>query len=447
MKRIPALLDQTQPQPLTLPEARPIAVMEEIEIDEHKVDAESAVQLKLCDAWEAHRVSRFTLLAAREVSTGCALAFHLCLSPAADKGDLLALFSKMMHPWHIEPFTTQGIEQDPKGVIPKDIASLYQRASIGVVRLDNALIHLAERILYYICDILCATLNLGVPGQALARQLIEVTFRDLNITVHNLPSSSGKNPADPRRESRKNRKSAPEVSLRTLEEMIQARMLSANARELACLGGQTPVEALVYGLRHGWIPLHSPDVVSKRDPLLMEEWVSVHNDHQDTYCPYVVFMRSKYRNPGVIPRALVGTKVRIEYPYDDVRTLRVYTKTGQYLGELFAPKSWQRFVHGVRTKKCINKQIDKGGVTRKNPCTDYLNFVLSKRKSPTYTLELVRIAREFGLDLSVRDKKRRKTKPKRTSRPPRPQPSHTKPTDEASVQVPDWFLGLHEDEQ
>lgn len=447
IKRIPTLLDQAQPQPLTLPVARPVAVMEEIEIDEHRVDAESALQLKLSDTWEPLRVSRFTLLAARDVGTTCALAFHLCLSPAADKGDLLALFNKMMHPWRIQPFTTPGIEQDLDGVIPKEIASLYQRASIGIIRLDNALIHLAERVQHYICNTHCATLNLGVPGTPLARQLIETAFREMNITVHSLPSSSGKNPVDPRKEARKNRKSAPEVSVQTLEEIIQAHMLASNASKRGCLGGQTPIEALVYGLRHGWIPLHSPDVVSKRDPLQFEEWVSVHNDHHDTYCPYVVFMRTKYRNPGVIPRTLVGTKVRIVYQYDEIRTLRVYAKSGKYLGELFAPKSWQRFPHGVRTKKTINKLIDKGGVTRKNPCAGYLNFVLAKRKSPTYTLELVRIAREFELDHYVRDKHHRKPRLKRESRPlPRPR-LNPKSQNNGDVRIPDWFLGLQKEEK
>jgi len=91
---------------------------------------------------------------------------------------------------------------------------------------------------------------------------------------------------------------------------------------------------------------------------------------------------------------LTGTKIRIQYDRDDIRTLKAFTSTGDYIGDLRCSKSWRRFAHSIKTRKLINKHVSSNAFAMRDPFTGYFNHLLKNKNTPTLALELIRVYRE-----------------------------------------------------
>lgn len=193
-RRLPELLMPPPPKRQVLPTARPLGIFEELEIDEHTVDGESSVVLELNKLWEPLRVSRFSLLVCRDVASNTIIARLLILSRHVCLQDLLMLFAQLTSVFQPRELCTPGLRFPPGPHMPSQLGETFRRPTIGIIRLDNALIHLANDLRHYICVIMGATLNLGLPGYPIARVLIESVFKDINYTVHRLPSTTGATP-------------------------------------------------------------------------------------------------------------------------------------------------------------------------------------------------------------------------------------------------------------
>jgi|KBSSwiStaDraftv2_1062776.scaffolds.fasta_scaffold01325_18 hypothetical protein len=69
--------------------------------------------------------------------------------------------------------------------------------------------------------------------------------------------------------------------------------------------------------------------------------------------------------------------------------------TGEYLGELRAPLSWQRYPHSVTTRRHIFAMAKKARLALPDPLGGYFAAVLQNRQQPSQALEMVRVYREF----------------------------------------------------
>ncbi|WP_353411364.1 Mu transposase C-terminal domain-containing protein [Pseudoteredinibacter isoporae] len=366
----------------------------EIQIDEQVVDAAGSVGLELHGDWAPLRLSRVSLLLARDTATDCILGSVISLTTHPSQDDLLALLAQLHTPWEPMVLTTPGLNYAPGAGYPSALGPEYQRAAIGVVRLDNALAHLAARVRDYLCNTLGATLHLGLPGQPKTRNVIEQAFNLLNWQVHRFPSTTGSHPVDPNKEPNRHRKQAPVLSLRTLEEAISVVLTEHNIRPRAHLGHQSPLDLVQHQMAHSLLPLLPPSFPESVTPFLSSRVVTVRQIASEGRPPHVNFEKVRYSGPALQHSQLAGDKVRIEFDHRDIRTLAVYRLTGECLGEIHAPQSWQRFPHSLTTRKHINALKRREGYTSRDPLGGYFDHLLKHRKLPKQSLELVRVYRE-----------------------------------------------------
>lgn len=368
--------------------------LKSIQIDTQIVDMNATIHLELNDELIPLRISRVALLKAIDMATNCVMGYHLALTKDPDQDDLLQLIDHMVRPWKPLDLQTPGLQYFPGSGFPTMWGDEFLHLTFDEVKLDNALMHLAATVREQVCDRHAATLNLGLPGVPLGRNFVEAAFRKLNQTVHRFPSTTGSHPYDPIRESRKNQKRPPKVTLRSLEETLSVIIATHNATPRAELNNETPLDAV---RRHAnqhylrWRPERHDQYWS---PFEAEQQCRVIFLTTEKRLPFIRFARLRYQGSCLNNPHLLHKSIRIRYNRRDIRRVKAYALDGKYLGDLVAPKSWQRFAHSVSTRKRIFKTMKEWRHHADDPLAEYFHHLITQKEIPTTALEIVRVARE-----------------------------------------------------
>lgn len=390
------LLELTAPSPsqrVILPSHPIIGIFEEIQFDEHTVDCRGCIVIELNDQWEPLALGRITLVAARDCATGAVLAAQIVLSGDASQQDLLALLQLITSPSSPRTLTAPGLAFPPGDYMPTQLGEEFCRPALGILRFDNAMIHRAHAVRDFICDTLGATLQLGLPRAPLARALIESAFRDLNLSIHRVASTTGSHPMDEVREPLHHQKQVPIISLKALEDIIQVHIADMNQRPMANLGSHSPMRVMAFQMAQHLVPLRPP-LLSNENPLRGREMVVVHYSQNGNRLPWVNFAYKQYR--GLIPTKYYNKQILIEFHRLDIRQLDAYSPDGEWIGQLRAPRVFQRFPHSLLTARYIHKLTKVVRLQKADPLGGYFDYLIDHRHLPAEALELIRISREFG---------------------------------------------------
>lgn len=409
-------------------------VVEEIQIDEHTIDCNVAAAVVLQGQMTPVRLSRVSALVARDVATGCYLAHTIALTQHPSADDVLALFDAMTRPWEPMELTTPGLTYAAEAPYPAALGETFLRPAFGIIRLDNALAHLATKVRQMVAETMLATVNYGLPRVPKGRNVIEHAFARLNIDIHRFPSTTGSHTQDPIREPRKNIKSAPYISQRVLEEVISVLLAEFNLRPIANQGGISPIEQVQYQMNHHLVPLRAPQRGPALGPFESMRQVTVRRPDSSS-SHRINFEKVSYRGPALSYAGLANQKVLIRFDRRDIRTLNVQTPEGRVLGEVYAPRTWQRYAHSLATRKKINKLIRLGHLNRRDPLGGYFAYTAAHRHLPSQALTLVQLSREFGLD--------HESPERQLAAAPPPKQSHDETNiAQAMKRLPDWSADM-----
>ncbi len=371
-------------------------VFQEIQIDEHTIDCKGAAAVLLHDQMEPLRLSRISALVARDVATGCYLAHTVALTDHPSAEDVLALFDAMTRPWEPLELSTPGLSYAAEAPFPAALGESFLRPAFGIIRLDNALAHLSHSVRLMIVATMVATANFGLPRLPKGRNVIEQAFARLNVDIHRFPSTTGSHPVDPIKEPLKHQKKAPYVSLRVLEEVLSVLLAEFNVRPLANQGAISPIEQVRYQMNHHLLPLRAPKRGPALAPFESVREVTVRRPDHD-HGPRINFEKVSYVGAALNSSTLINQKVLIRFDRRDIRTLHVQTLDGVVLGEVRAPRTWQRYPHSLVTRKRINRLIREGFLKRRSdPLEGYFDYTSAHRHLPSQALTLVHLSREFG---------------------------------------------------
>lgn len=382
---------------IILPSKGTFRAMREIEIDEQTLDVNGRINLVLNDEMIPLRVSRLHLILAIDSATRCILGYHLSLTPKVNQFDMLSLINTLLTVWQPMEISSPGLAYTPGSCFPSHFGGKYTRLGIGIVRLDNALVHLAHRVRDRICGDLCATLNLGLPAHPKGRTHIEHAFDVLNAHTHRYASSTGSGITDPNKESRFNSKKPPMVTLRSLEEALSVVLTNQNVLVQSHSGNWSPLEQFRHQIENSPVRLLPPNV-GKLGPFIEISTASIKQIVKEHRRPHINFEYARYVGPAIDSPELVNQKVTLKYDCRDIRSLDIYTRDGKYLGKVKAQGGWQRYAHGVTTRRAISRESRKLRLSVGDPLGAYFSYLLDKKDSPNFAKELVRVYREFGTD-------------------------------------------------
>lgn len=386
-------------QPNAVRTVRPIRLdkraYDEIEIDEQHFDAVAHIELVLDGSSLPLRMGRITTILAVDAATDCWLGVQLCLTAHPTQADMLCLLHQINH-WTPPELSTPGLAYLPGAGLPAGLGFPYTHAGPGLVRLDNALVHTAGVVRELICSRQGATLNLGLPAHPKGRNVVEHAFDLVSDQARRFPSTTGSHPRDPIREARRNRKRPPRVSLKALEDALRVIATTHNLTPQARLGGQTPLAVLQEHVQNGWARLLPPNAYQQLNPFLVRRAVPVLWRRAENRAPYINFEHVRYQGKCLHDVDLVAEGAHIEFDIRDIRSLKVYRKTGEHIGKVQAPKSWQRFPHSMTTRRYLMRLAKRERLSMIDPLADYFAYQLEHRHKAGCVTEMMRVYREFG---------------------------------------------------
>lgn len=371
-------------------------VYRELQIDECTIDIHSSVYFNFGDEVLPFRLSRICLIALIDVDTELILSWLLVFNKHAVKTDILEVLRGIQSPKTPKITSVpELIRVNPAGIIPNSLKSQLPHLQLGQVSLDNALTHLSHCVKDYICDELKGTLHLGRPRVPVARVIVEKVFHDLNVDfTHVSKSTSGSSPVDPIKESSKNAKKPPLVSVTHLEDWIAAFVSLHNARRKDKLRGMNAVERCSYLLTNTW-HFHSylePQMIIGNT---LEFIVNIRVSKDGQYNPRINIFSLTYTAHFLKqPLSQNLNKVKAVVDPDDLRIIKAFYR-GEYIGEFWAPTTWQDFAFDYRTRRYIRKLVLKDRVSEKHPLMGYIIYLLENMHVPSCALELYRVLRKI----------------------------------------------------
>ena len=375
----------------------PKLAFQEIQIDSQLQDLTTSFHLTLNNELKSLRLSRVALLIAKDVATDCILSYHLCMSKDPNQFDVIELLRKIHRPWVPLELKTPGLKYEPSANFPASLGEEYQQAGLGIVKLDNALCHVAKSVSNYICNQLGATLNLGLPGQPKGRNFVEYAFKLMSDHTHRFPSTTGSNTSDPIRETKKNSKHPPVLTIDAFEEILSVLISAHNTKTQSRLGGESPLTIMQYQMERFPLQISFREHAQNTEKYLRKNDVYVKWNKNENRDPYINFQYARYYGSGLKNANLVAQKIDIHYDPSDIRSVIATTKQGLELGQLYVEGSWRHFPHSITTRSRIKKLVKDERFKGMDPLAGYFSYLLENKELPKHATELVRIVREFGL--------------------------------------------------
>ncbi|MCG7979573.1 MAG: hypothetical protein N0E58_15765 [Candidatus Thiodiazotropha endolucinida] len=383
-----------QPKRILAPTERPFEIGREIQIDEQTYDAESSVYLELSGKVTAIRIGRFAVVIVSDADSTCALSYRLAFTQHCSQYDVLSAMELAMQPTETTNMSTPGINVPLGPCFPNQLGEDYARIAFNTVALDNALAHCAASVEGYVCNQHQGTVSLGIPAAPKARHVIETAFRLLSHHAKRHKSTSGAYPTDPLRESTRQKKRPPVVTVSQLEEAIYAVLAMHNRTPKAHLMGSSPLDIYQQMMREHPLRLLPDPGISRHSPFEMSQEARVRWLKHEGRTPHINFYGTRYKGPGL--SGLENQIVTLIFDYRDIRELQVVSADGQYRGRVLAPKSWQHFSHGIKTRQYINKLCRVNRIRMKDPLVEYFWLQLQRKNSKKGSLEMLRLYREFN---------------------------------------------------
>lgn len=368
-----------------------------IEIDAQRIDCHtstSGIKLSLGDQLPALRLGRFSVLTAIDASTDCILGFHIAFGePGQD--DLLALLNQCVSRWPERSLVTKGLKLPAGPGFPSTDPHLPLPLPREIA-VDNAFMNHSSRFESFVTQELGATLSYGRPKSPTVRRHIEASFNHLNQHLsHRFASTTGSSVTDPKRESIKNRKAIPALSLSEYEDALYVTLAESNHRPRAHLASATPIEALRYQAEHTFYVAAGDDSSSSWMPFKLTKKARVHGLAIQNCKPYINFQHLKYNGPGLLALPKGENHVLIRFDIRDIRQVEVFTLDGGSLGFLSCPGSWQSYQHGLRTRQYMHKHTRSLMRRSPDPLTEFFHQLRENLSRPSDVSLLLKTYQEF----------------------------------------------------
>lgn len=386
-------LEKQIPKRVIIPRESAFEAGREVQLDEQTYDAKSSIWLKFEDELTPLRLARFSVILVTDTDTTVALGFGVALTQHCSQYDVLDTLSSVS--LHTKPTTlaTPGIYVPPGPCFPNQINEECAGLAFEHVALDNALAHTAASVESFVTNRHHGTLSLGIPKTPTTRQVVERAFALLSRNAKRHQSTTGSHPNDPVREPRSQQNKAPIVTIFELEEAIYAVLADHNVKPKAYLSGISPLEAyeesvsrrLTRQLQNDHVLRNSAFELSKRVPV---KWLK--SEHRQ---PHINFYGCRYAGEGLNKYHV--KEVIAYFDYRDIRQLQLTTLDGSKLGVVRAPKSWQKYRHGVKTRQYIMRYCRLKKIRMRDPLVEYFWIQIKRRNREKSALEVYRLYKEY----------------------------------------------------
>lgn len=374
---------------------KPLIPFSVVEIDGHRIDSISCIDVpNLEGELIPVPIERLWLIAMIDVPTKAIIGYSISISRNYDHFDVLECMENAIKPFSSITGKTGGMPSDS---IPQAAWAIFNE-----VRLDNAKAHLAKNVISQTSSLGCS-FTFGPVGTPTMRPHIERCFGVLEEnSFHRLPSTTGNNPRDVRRENAEKDAIKYRVTLDVLIEMIEDTISVYNNTPHDGAEGFTPLEAMAQRFARGLIPRHVP--LSKREDfkVAITEKRTIRGNRNKGQRPYIQYECNRYSSPEMAEDySLIGTTITLKIWPQDISCVDAYMPDGSFLGKLSIKNMPEGMVLPLKQMILINKfkreralaseitetivdqrikELEEAAATSKKSATDYARAKKSIKK-------------------------------------------------------------------
>lgn len=340
------------------------APLQEIQIDGHQLDLHLTVQEKdqygLNFCYEIHCVWIILVI---DAHTRCVLGYSLALGRNYDQTDLLKAVYRSVAPHERPAPVIPDVMYKVEGGFPADIMPELAWATGLFYKVDNAMSHHATDVWKKMENLLGSVVDYGPPHQPNDRPIVESFFRFLiDNFSHRLVGSKGSHSRD-EIIKRLAPKGGDLSLLLTLEEMHHALDIvisDYNGRPHTSIAPHSPLDLFVRTVREQGLfyprlakRFHNMHAFTDKTQL-----IKVRSD--GSLSTYINFRHVRYRNLPAL-KASVGEEVLIQWDPYNISYLKVYTRNGDYLGEVYPPPPWTT-PHSEKLRRRLMSAVKHGQI-------------------------------------------------------------------------------------
>ena len=333
---------------------------QKVEFDGHLIDAFFTVKVPSVYGGMVELVlDRLWLLVIIDVFTRAVLGYHISLNNSYKEEDVLLCIKNAVIPWQPKEFTIPKLKYHENGGFPSGVFKELNWALWDELAYDNAKANLSQRVRDRLTTVINCSINAGPVDTPERRPFIERFFGVLEENgYHRLPSTTGSNPKDTRRDDPEGKALMYHISLEHLEELTEVMLSNYNGTPHSGIGYRSPLEYLDYFI-------HSDNILPRQVPnhqrrnlelLNVQTTRFVRGGRAQGRTPFINFEGVRYRN-DILSRSydLIGSKLTLIVDTTDVRSVKAILPNGAEFGVLTAQGIWGRVPHGLEMRKAILK--------------------------------------------------------------------------------------------
>lgn len=364
---------------------QPTDPFERVEFDGHKIDAYFTVGYKMNNGETTNtEISRIWILVVIDVVTRCILGYYVTLNPEYNSDDVIKTICNGLKKWEPKKITIPGINYAKGDGFPSTSNVESKDIRWQELYLDNGMANKSNRVKDFVVNKLHINYCLGPVGNPIRRPTVERFFKRLETELfHRLPSTTGSNPNDIKRQDPIGNAVKYDIKITEIEQLIDVWIAHYNNSPHKGLQNRTPLQVLKEHIDSG--SLFSKYSEKELDELLlMSTTRNISGSNEKGIRPYINFENVRYSSDFLRQSThLIGKKVLVKFNPDDIRKLKLYLfENGEELGTVKAQGTWGEEPHDLRLRKEVWKYGRKN-LKYSNPeqvIESYRKYIIKKAK-------------------------------------------------------------------
>lgn len=388
---------------------------ERVEFDGHMIDAIFSIIIYTPHGDKVIvNLNRLWLLCVIDVTSRAVIGYHISFSNKNySTAEVLKCFNKALLPWKPKKLSIPGLQYNEGDGFPSFILENTQYALWDEICMDNAKSHLSDKMINHLTELRCA-INYGPVANPTGRSIVERFFKTLEYNgFHRIPSTTGSNVLDPKRDKAEEMSIIYEITVDQLEEVMDVVIANYNNTSHSAHLGLTPLNIIKQRLERGMHIRKLPTYMQNNLNLFpSKKTTEVKGDISKGRTPYVYFEYSRYTSIKLInDSSKIGERLTLFIDEENIQTIQAYNEDGTYYDTLTASGKWSRMPHSLIMRKLIMKHrnIEEFNyLDHQDPIAAYQEFLktksISDKQARRKLQEIERYKKEHNIKVQLEKK-------------------------------------------
>lgn len=388
---------------------------ERVEFDAHQIDAIFSIITYTPQGDKiVNTMNRLWLLCVIDVASRAIIGYHISYNNSNYSADeVLRCFKNALLPWEPKELTIPTLHYNKGDGFPSYVIEKTKFALWDEICFDNAKAHHATAVITQLLELNCS-INFGPVATPTRRGIIERFFKTLEFNgFHRLPSTTGSNVLDPKRDRAEENSIIYEITVEELEEVIDVVIANYNNTNHSAHFGVTPLETINNRLNRGMyirkLPEHKRSITTL---FPIKHTVKVQGNIRKGRNPYIFYKYERYTSQKLTnDSSMIGQTLTLVIDENNIQTVKAFNSDGSFYDTLIVKGVWSKIPHSLNIRLMIMKHKNTNEfnyLNHKDPIESYQDYLTTKsisdKKSRIKLKEIERYKKENKITVQLQKK-------------------------------------------